>query len=171
MGLDQDLCRMAQDLYRWDISFEGDLIEAPRATRDDEWIVARAFPQIGIASHLLEGRTTYGFAERKARTDFQAYLPVAMVYRGREHDYQGDFLSAALLHLRKRVSHKPLNVTFPTFLARHLQPYHISLLDGDNEEVTAFPGELVRIFREDDLSARREVVESWRIRSELLPRQ
>ncbi len=163
MGLDQDLCRMARDLYRWEISFEGGLAEARVMVRDDDWISMSTFPRIGIATQLLDQRITYGFVNRVATTLFQAYKPVAMVYERREKDYQREFLTAALLHLRKECSQKALEMVLPASFTRYLESCHLSLLDRDNREVSSFPGDLVRIFDREDQIPRAEMIRSWKI--------
>lgn len=151
METKDELCRQARELYRWDLRFEGDFISAPRLEIAD-WMAERARPSIGIGREQMESRPTYGFMDRNrpaAGGETGLYAPFATIYPGRELDYQGDLLQAALLHLRHTISGKPADILFPALLHQYVRPDHLLLLEPGNPKVEEFRGGKVRIFVEE----------------------
>ncbi len=150
MGLDDELCRQAKDLYGWELQFAGDYRTHPQV-EISEWVKASEHPLIGLGVENIKGRPTYGFVDR-SKPEISLYQPFAIVYAGRNDDYQEDLVRAALLHLRRNISEKQAEITFPLLLQKFVRSHHLWLLQPHNPEVKNFIGEIIPIYREGDLT-------------------
>lgn len=168
MELDTDLCRKAQERYRWEVRFSGDFLYNSRKQMVEvsPWIKERERPSLGVGCEMLGGGSTYGLLDLDTKNVF-CYQPFAAVYSGREHDYQEDLIRTALLHLRLALSDKPAQITFPSALQGFVRSHHLSLLEQDNQEVKEFSGGIVHIYRQGDARAITEVFERSRITNRL----
>lgn len=158
MGLDDELCRKARELYGWDMKFERDLIIAKpdQVVEISHWLKTRENVSVAIGCESIDSRPCYGFIDLRRRDGF-LYQPFATVYKEREHDFQGDLLEAALQHL-KLATKKPIEVTLPYFWRLSVQPRHVELL-GDQED-TPFLPEITRIYREGDSAGITKILRS-----------
>ncbi len=164
MGLDAELCRKAQELYRWEVQFSGEVLynSGNRMVEVSKWIQERARPVLGLGCELLGTGFTYGLVDLDKKNVFLCQ-PFATVYAGRKQDYQEDLLRAALLHLRRDISEKHAQVTFPAALQRFVRSHHLYLLEPDCQEIKRCIGEVAHIYRQGDPRDLADVLKHSRI--------
>lgn len=129
MGLDQELCHMARDLYRWDISFEGQAVDvlALRNISEERWIPEeRGVVNAELGLMKIGADTRYGFIDSSEPVQIQ-YQPSARIYSSRADNYQADLLEILLSHLRIDVT-GPAKIRFPAELAGYVTAAHVDIL-------------------------------------------
>src|SRR3989338_4761064 len=165
MGLDDELCQKARELYGWEMKFEGDIIIAKtgRMVEIFDWLKTREENvSVAIGCETIENRPCYGFVDLNSRNEV-LYQPFATVYPGREHNCEEDLIRAALLHLRRSVSGRMVEIKFPSQLAPHVRTHHLYILEPENAEIRDFLGGVVPIYHHGNLEAVRQVLGNMRI--------
>ena len=145
-NLEQRLCLTAKELYQWDISFDGTVITGDY-WEQQEWISRTPNPQIWLGAYEHPDGQVYGLvnAENPAKIH-----PIAMVFPGRQRDYQEDLLREALLRLRKLNPHQP-SIRLPPKLSAAVHSYHLTLLNKNNREVQLIGDAPKMIYAPDEI--------------------
>ncbi len=139
MVLDELLCRKAQEIHGWSLSFEGELavIEGKTITQE-AWMPLQKKPQALLACLDCAAPDdwmpkSYGFLDLSKQAVI--YQEVAKIYPEayQKNAYHKNLLSAVILHLRQLPEPIKPMIQLPENLKNKVHPEHFSLLEMNIE--------------------------------------
>ena len=146
LDLQQRLCLTAKELYQWDISFDGTVVER-NYWEQQEWISQTRSPKIQLGAYEHPDGQIYGLVNVENPAKIH---PIAIVFPGRQRDYQEDLLREVLLRLRKLNPDQP-SIRLPPKLSAAVHSYHLTLLNRNNPEIQLIGDAPQMIYAPDEI--------------------